>query len=166
MTLVLVGQIGSFAINGPPVDITDIVRRATAPGMEGPVAPNAPERMLTRFPDAANGTPQLNSVSSRCTHQWCPILTGDPRWNTSDNPIYDAATKTITCPCHGSQFNVATGALVRGVVPKQKNLAQFAVEIRGSSVYADTDPLLSPVTVARLGVLGSLWQRFRGSVTN
>lgn len=126
MTLVNVGKVTGFAANGPPVDISNKFASTATP------------RMLTRFADIGGGTPQLSSVSSICTHVGCPILTGSPQWNTTTQPIYNAATKVITCPCHGSQFNVQTGALVHG--PAQFPLATFAVQIQGSDVYVDSDP--------------------------
>lgn len=115
MALVNVGKVTAFVASGPPVDISD---KFTA---------SAPKRMLTRFVDAPGGGPQLSSVSSICTHRGCPILTGNPQWNTTNQPIYDPTTRVITCPCHGSQFNVQTGALVHG--PAQFPIATFAVQI-------------------------------------
>lgn len=135
MPLVNVGTVTTFVVNGPPVDISD------------KFAADAPARILTRFADAAGGAPQLSSVSSTCTHMGCPILTGLPQWNTSPQPIYNPTTKVITCPCHGSQFNVQTGALVHGVVPQQSSLATFVVQIQGSDVYVDSDPTLAPAVV-------------------
>jgi Rieske Fe-S protein len=125
MTLVLVGKVADFVVGGPPVDVTN----------KFPV--NTANRMLTRFADAS-GSPQLSAVSSICTHRGCPILTGSPQWNTTAQPIYNAATKVITCPCHGSQFNVQTGALVGG--PAQFPLATFAVQVQGTDVYVASDP--------------------------
>jgi Rieske Fe-S protein len=135
MPLVNVGKVTTFVVNGPPVDIS------------AKFAASAPFRMLTRFADAAGGTPQLSSVSSTCTHMGCPILTGSPQWNTAPQPIYNPATKVVTCPCHGSQFNVQTGALIYGLKPNQSSLATFAVQIQGSDVYVDSDPQAAPTSV-------------------
>ena len=38
---------------------------------------------------------------------------------------YDAAQKVIACPCHGSQFNAATGAVEVG--PAATGLKKLAV---------------------------------------
>jgi Rieske Fe-S protein len=133
MTLVLVGPVSTFVVNGPPVDISN------------KFAPTAPKRMLTRFADSAGGSPQLSAVSSICTHLGCPILTGSPQWNTAPAPIYNPATKVITCPCHGSQFNVQTGALVGG--PAQFPLQTFAVQIQATEIYVDSDPSPAPAGV-------------------
>jgi Rieske Fe-S protein len=134
MALVLIGPVASFTTNGPPVDIS------------GSFTSGTPKPMLTRFADGADGSPQFSAVSSICTHQGCPILTGSGDWNTTDQPIYDPATKIITCPCHGSQFNVATGAVV--AAPARKPLAKFAVQITGSNVYVDGDPMPPASVVA------------------
>lgn len=133
MTMVNVGKVASFVVNGPPVDISD------------KFAATAPKRMLTRFPDSAGPAPQLSAVSSICTHVGCPILTGSVQWNTTNQPIYDPTTKVITCPCHGSQFNVQTGAVVRG--PAQFSLPTFNVQVQGSDVYVESDPSAAPAVV-------------------
>lgn len=130
MAFVNVGKVANFVVNGPPVDISD------------KFAPNAPKRMVTRFADAPGGTPQLSAVSSICIHLGCPILTGSPEWATAGKPIYHPTTKVITCPCHGSQFNVQTGAVVRG--PAQFPLPTFVVQIQAMDVYVDSDPAASP----------------------
>lgn len=126
MALLNVGKVATFVVNGPPVDISD---KFTV---------NAPKRMLTRFADAAGGVPQLAAVSSICTHRGCPILTGSPEWGTTDQPMYNPTTRVITCPCHGSQFNVQTGALVGG--PAQFPLPIFVVQVQGLDVWVDSDP--------------------------
>src|SRR5262249_31544914 len=133
MTLVNVGKVSSFAVNGPPVDISD------------KFAATDPKRMLTRFPDNAGASPQLSAVSSICTHQGCPILTGSVQWNTTNKPIYDPTTRVITCPCHGSRFNVQTGALVGG--PAMFPLPTFNVQVQGPDVYVDSDPADAPAIV-------------------
>jgi nitrite reductase/ring-hydroxylating ferredoxin subunit len=132
MALVLVGPVSSFAVAGPPVDISDKF-------------PSAAKRMLTRFADA-NGSPQLSAVSSICTHRQCPILTGSAEWNTTPQPIYDPATKVITCPCDLSMFNVQTGAVVHE--PAKFPLTRFPVQIRGTDVYVDSDPAPQDADVA------------------
>lgn len=50
-----------------------------------------------------------------CTHQQCAIA-------ASGN-----------CPCHGSEFNVTTGAVIKG--PAQRPLAELPVTISGGQVY-------------------------------
>jgi Rieske Fe-S protein len=125
MTSVLVGKLNTFVVNGPPVDITNIVRRTN---------PTAPGRMLTRFPDSPTGAPNLSSVSSICTHRGCNLPDGS----------YDAPTMVITCWCHQSEFNVVSGAVL--APPAKAPLARFAVQVDGTDVLVDVDPL--PGTVA------------------
>jgi Rieske Fe-S protein len=121
---VKIGKVADFAPNKAPIDVTSIVQA---------VAPSAVPRMLTRFSDAANGSPTFAAVASICTHRGCPVLTGDGVWGSTDQPIYDPATRIITCPCHDSQFNVATGALLRG--PATTPLLSFATEVRDSDIF-------------------------------
>ncbi len=118
------GKVSSYVVNGVPKDITAIIRT---------VAPSAVPRMLTRFDDAAEGSPVFSSCASTCTHRGCPILTGDDTWGTADQPIYNPANHVVTCPCHSSQFNVGTGAVIMG--PAKLPLITFATEIRNDEVF-------------------------------
>jgi Rieske Fe-S protein len=43
------------------------------------------------------------AFSAICTHMGCTVT---------------AAGKQLDCPCHGSQYNAATGAVLRGPAPK------------------------------------------------
>jgi Rieske Fe-S protein len=65
--------------------------------------------------DAAGG---VHGVSATCTHQGCTV--GTPRGGT------------VTCPCHGSQFNAVTGAVLRG--PATRPLPPIAVTVQGTTV--------------------------------
>jgi Rieske Fe-S protein len=58
------------------------------------------------------------AFDATCTHQGCTVRA------TDDGPL--------TCPCHGSQFDPASGAVVHG--PAQRPLAAFAVSVSGSDV--------------------------------
>jgi len=123
MALVLVGPVNSYVAGGPPVDISDKFAGGT------------PKPMLTRFADATDGSPQFSAVTWVCTHRGCDLLTGSAQWNTTPSPIYDSTTKVITCPCHGSMFNVQTGAVVGP--PAHFPLTVYAVKIQGTDVYVD-----------------------------
>lgn len=130
MALVLVGKLNTFVINDPPLDITDVVRRSN---------PTAAPRMLTRFPDSPTGSAQLSSVCTTCTHHGCNLAKGS----------YDVASMVITCQCHGSEYNVVSGAVVLAYQPPQARLARFAVQLDGQDVLVDTDPV--PGDVVWLG---------------
>ncbi|MEV6282775.1 Rieske (2Fe-2S) protein [Kribbella sp. NPDC051770] len=65
----------------------------------------------------AEGTPR--AFSAVCTHRGCLVASVEQG--------------TINCPCHGSKFDVATGAPVGG--PAKNPLAPVAVELRGGSIF-------------------------------
>ncbi len=69
--------------------------------------------VLTRDP-AGN----VHAVSATCTHQGCTV--GSPK------------NGTVTCPCHGSEFNATTGAVLRG--PATNALPAITVAVRGDQV--------------------------------
>jgi Rieske Fe-S protein len=71
--------------------------------------------VLVREP---NGS--VKGFSAVCTHQGCTV-------NAIQNGI-------ISCPCHGSQFNALTGAVVAGPAPRP--LPSIPVVVRGSAVYS------------------------------
>ncbi|WP_196786267.1 ubiquinol-cytochrome c reductase iron-sulfur subunit [Burkholderia territorii] len=126
---VSVGAIGSFTIGDAPIDITDVVQAA---------ATGAAPRMITRLPDVGDN-PTFSAVSSICTHKGCPILTGDGVWGSTDKPIYDSSTFVITCPCHGSRFDVRTGAVIEG--PAKTPLQKFDTEMQNGNVVVDVSPI-------------------------
>jgi len=61
----------------------------------------------------------IQAFSAICTHQGCPV-----------NRVADG---TINCPCHGSRFDVRTGAVVSGPAPRP--LPAVAVTVHDGSVY-------------------------------
>jgi nitrite reductase/ring-hydroxylating ferredoxin subunit len=55
-----------------------------------------------------------------CTHQGCSLADGE----------LDGAT--VTCPCHGSQFNVTTGEVLRG--PAREPVRSYPVRLEASAL--------------------------------
>jgi Rieske Fe-S protein len=62
----------------------------------------------------------VHGFSAVCTHEGCLV-----------NAV---AGGTIDCPCHGSRFSAATGAVVSG--PATRPLPKVAVAVRGDDVYS------------------------------
>lgn len=66
---------------------------------------------------------QLLAVDARCTHVGGPLdqgrVTGD----------------TVTCPLHGSQFNLRTGAVTRG--PAVRPLRVYRARVEGTGMQVD-----------------------------
>ena len=69
--------------------------------------------VLTRTADDV-----IRCFSATCTHQGCLVT------SVSD--------RAIDCPCHGSQFDVATGEVLAG--PARNPLAAVPVAIQGDAV--------------------------------
>jgi len=63
---------------------------------------------------SANGS--VVGHTAVCTHQQCTIAASG------------------SCPCHGSKFNITTGAVENG--PAQRPLEEIAVTVSGGQVYA------------------------------
>jgi len=65
----------------------------------------------------ANVGGRLYAFDDTCTHQGCSLAAGE----------LDATT--VTCPCHGSQFDVTSGDVLRG--PADEPVRSLVVEIQG-----------------------------------
>jgi Rieske Fe-S protein len=61
----------------------------------------------------------VRGYSATCTHQGCKVSS--------------VKNGTIQCPCHGSQFNASTGAVVQG--PAKRSLTPVPVVVREGNVY-------------------------------
>jgi Rieske Fe-S protein len=66
-----------------------------------------------------NSAGQVHAFSAICTHQGCRV-----------DRVADGQ---ITCPCHGSRFDAATGAVTNG--PASRPLPAITIEVRSGSVY-------------------------------
>jgi Rieske Fe-S protein len=62
----------------------------------------------------------VHGFSATCTHQGCTV-----------NQVSDG---TIDCPCHGSKFDAATGAVVTGPAPAP--LPPVRVTVRNGEVFS------------------------------
>lgn len=69
----------------------------------------------------ANG--QLYAFDDTCTHTGCSLANGE------------LGGTTVTCACHGSQFDVTTGAVLRG--PAQRPVRSRAVQVEGADLLAE-----------------------------
>lgn len=58
-----------------------------------------------------------------CTHKQCPLSKGELEGTT------------VTCPCHGSQFDVTTGAVLQG--PAMEPVESFPVRVEDDSLVVE-----------------------------
>ena len=68
----------------------------------------------------ANVDGVLYAFDDACTHQGCSLADGD----------LDGTT--VTCACHGSEFDVRTGEVLEG--PADEPVATYAVTLEGDEV--------------------------------
>ena len=74
--------------------------------------------------NVANAAGGLYAFDDTCTHMGCSLANGE----------LDGTT--VTCACHGSQFDVTSGAVLRG--PAQRPVRSHKVEIQDGSIMAET----------------------------
>jgi nitrite reductase/ring-hydroxylating ferredoxin subunit len=67
---------------------------------------------------------QLHAFDDTCTHRACSLATGK-----LDGTI-------VTCPCHGSQFDVTTGKVLRG--PAQQAVRSRSVQVAGEGLLVES----------------------------
>ena len=67
---------------------------------------------------------QLHAFDDTCTHRACSLAKGK----------LDGTT--VTCPCHGSEFDVTTGEVLRG--PAQQPVRSRLVQIEGESLLVES----------------------------
>jgi nitrite reductase/ring-hydroxylating ferredoxin subunit len=58
-----------------------------------------------------------------CTHMGCSLANGA------------LVGTTVTCACHGSQFDVTSGAVLRG--PAQRSVRSLSLQISGDELLAE-----------------------------
>ena len=67
---------------------------------------------------------QLYAFDDTCTHRACSLAKGK----------LDGTT--VTCPCHGSQFDVTTGEVLRG--PARRNVRSRMVQVEGEDLLVES----------------------------
>ena len=67
---------------------------------------------------------RLHAFDDTCTHRACSLAKGELEGTT------------VTCPCHGSQFDVTTGEVLRG--PAQQPVRSRLVQIEGESLLVES----------------------------
>ena len=68
----------------------------------------------------ANVAGMFYAIGDTCTHMGCSLSEGD------------LEETTVTCPCHGSRFDVTTGQVLRG--PAMKPEPSYKVEVRDGAL--------------------------------
>ena len=66
----------------------------------------------------------LHAFDDTCTHRGCSLARGK----------LDGTT--VTCPCHGSQFDVTSGAVIRG--PATQSVRSRLVEVNGDDILVES----------------------------
>lgn len=71
----------------------------------------------------ANVSGTFYAFGDTCTHKKCPLSKGELEGTT------------VTCPCHGSQFDVTTGAVLHG--PAEDPVESYPVRVEGASLVVE-----------------------------
>jgi nitrite reductase/ring-hydroxylating ferredoxin subunit len=74
--------------------------------------------------NVANADGHLYAFDDTCTHMGCSLANGELRGTV------------VTCACHGSQFDVTSGAVLRG--PAQRPVRSRAVQVEGEDLLAES----------------------------
>ncbi len=74
--------------------------------------------------NVVNADGHLYGLDDTCTHMGCSLASGK----------LDGTT--VTCPCHGSQFDVTSGAVLRG--PARRPVRSRLVQVNNGDLLAET----------------------------
>jgi Rieske Fe-S protein len=99
---------GAAASTGPPV----LAKTADIPVGGGKILTD--KKIVITQPQAGS----FHAFTAVCTHQGCTVGS--------------VSGGTINCPCHGSKFNIANGAVVNG--PAASPLAPVSIQVQGGSI--------------------------------
>jgi nitrite reductase/ring-hydroxylating ferredoxin subunit len=73
--------------------------------------------------DVANADGHLYAFDDACTHVGCSLARG----------AFEGTT--VTCACHGSQFDVTSGAVLRG--PAARPVRSRRVRVEGGALHVE-----------------------------
>jgi 3-phenylpropionate/trans-cinnamate dioxygenase ferredoxin component len=73
--------------------------------------------------NVANSGGHLYAFDDTCTHMGCSLARGDLEGTT------------VTCACHGSQFDVTSGAVLRG--PAARPVRSRSIHVEGGQLLAE-----------------------------
>jgi nitrite reductase/ring-hydroxylating ferredoxin subunit len=73
--------------------------------------------------NVASAGGRLHAIDDTCTHTGCSLAMGR----------LDGTT--VTCACHGSQFDVTSGAVLRG--PAQRPVRSRSVQVEGEDLLVE-----------------------------
>jgi len=107
------GAGGSGATAPAPKAGTGIVATSDVP--VGSAVILSDQQIIVTQPQAG----EFKAFSNICTHQGCPIT--------------QVSGNDVVCPCHGSRFNIATGAPESGSAAT-RNLPEVTVKVQGAQV--------------------------------
>jgi 3-phenylpropionate/trans-cinnamate dioxygenase ferredoxin component len=65
----------------------------------------------------------FSAFGDTCTHQGCSLAEGS------------LSGTTVTCPCHGSEFDVTTGEVLRG--PAREPVRSYPVRLEGGALRVE-----------------------------
>jgi nitrite reductase/ring-hydroxylating ferredoxin subunit len=89
-----------------------------------------PERVLVEGVDVlvVRDGDRLFAIGNRCTHQGAPLSKG--------RVTFSGSIASITCPVHGSTFDLATGAVMRAPATRPEpaydvRVNEGVIEVRG-----------------------------------
>lgn len=73
--------------------------------------------------NVANASGHLYAFDDTCTHMGCSLANGELHGTT------------VTCACHGSQFDVTSGAVLRG--PAQRPVRSRSLQVNDDELLAE-----------------------------
>jgi nitrite reductase/ring-hydroxylating ferredoxin subunit len=72
----------------------------------------------------ANADGRIVAFGDTCPHMGCSLADGS------------LAGSVVTCACHGSQFDVSSGEVLRG--PAEEGVSSWPVQVDGGSISIET----------------------------